>query len=356
MITYFLTENFKGLKKLEMEGITPLTLVSGRNNVGKTSLLESLFLFHDHSSPDVFAKLSNMRSGFVESTVRLWEPLFYQMSVDRGMSFLLRSGDKKETTLKLRKDMNFVPSASSAPNSDIMGQLLTSVKSSYALEFDYAEDDYTEHGHFSATQAGVLINMDTSLAQNERKPMQWTLLINSSNGRVTQDLVDWIGNLEIGERKDIAIDVLRLISEDIRDIFSASQNGIVQLYIKGKDGVIPLKYAGDGMVRLLYMMAAILSNPNSLILIDEIENGFHYSMYSKLWETLAKISHDNNCQVIATSHSYENIISAVEGVKSVGRIDDFSLHRLDKVDDEIIDNCYNADLVETAIQSNMEVR
>ena len=356
MINFFSVENFKGLKALKMNDITPLTLISGRNNVGKTSLLEALFFFQEHVSPDVFAKLSNMRSGYIEPVVHLWEPLFFQMNIDDGMKFVLRSEDGAEQTLELKKDINFVPSTPSAPTPNIMGQLLTTVRTSYTLEFEYSNKEYTEHGHFSATQSGILANVETSLYQNERKPMQWTLLINSSNGRVTQDLIEWIGDLEIKEKKQMAVEVLQLIDSGIRDIFSASQNGMSQLYIKNDNGVIPLKYAGDGMVRLLYMMAAILSNPNSLILIDEIENGFHYSMYNKLWETLAILSKDSNCQVIATSHSYENIASALEGIKSANRVNDFSLHRLEYINDLVMDNCYDSELAEMALNANREVR
>ena len=98
-----------------------------------------------------------------------------------------------------------------------------------------------------------------------------------------------------------------------------------------------------------------MANPDSLILIDEIENGFHYSMYAKLWEVLATISKENNCQIIATSHSYENIISAVRGIKEAGRMADFSLHRLEMGENEIVDHCYNEALIETDIQTNMEV-
>ena len=356
MIESFNIDNFKGLKELCMDGITPITLVTGHNNVGKTSLLEALFLFYHHTAPDVFAKLSNMRSGFIEPLIHLWEPLFFQMNVDQGMSFVLQSDDETEKKLFFKKDTSFMPSVQTPPSPDIMARLLTSVKASYTLEFRYNDKDYTEHGHFSAAQDGIFVNVDTSLANNERKPMPWTLFINSSTGKVTQDLVEWIGNLEIQEKKEIALDILKMVSTDIRDIFNASQNGAVQLYIKGKNGVIPLKYAGDGMIRLLYMMAAIVSNPDSLILIDEIENGLHYSMYAKLWEMLAKLASENRCQIIATSHSYENIAASVKGIKKAGFIGDFSLHRMEKAEGEVKDYCFESDLLEAAIKADMEVR
>ena len=356
MIESFEAENFKVFNRFQMRGITPLTLVSGHNNAGKTSLLEALFLFFDHRSPEVFAKLCHMRSGYVEAQTRIWEPLFHKLDVSEGMKLRLCTNEKKEASLIFKKDHSFVPSTKTAPSPEMMGQLLSSVRSSYSLEFEYVTGDYRETGHFSASPTGILLNIDTSLEHNEQKPMKWTLLIHSTAARATQDLVEWIGNLEIQGKKETALEVLRLFSPDIQDVFSASQNGLVQLYVKGKNGVIPLKYAGDGMIRLLYIMAAIVSNPNSLILIDEIENGFHYSVYEELWRMLATIAKDNCCQIIATSHSYENIQSAYEGVKAAKQLDAFSLHRLERRDDSIVDNCYEADLIEAALDANMEVR
>ena len=44
------------------------------------------------------------------------------------------------------------------------------------------------------------------------------------------------------------------------------------------------------------------------ILIDEIETGFHYSMFDKLWEVIATTAKKNNCQIIATTHIYECMV------------------------------------------------
>lgn len=55
MITKLEIDNFRGHRHLEMDGISPITLVTGTNNVGKSSVLEALYLFNDHSSPGVFS-------------------------------------------------------------------------------------------------------------------------------------------------------------------------------------------------------------------------------------------------------------------------------------------------------------
>jgi hypothetical protein len=56
MIKRVLLENFKSFKKLEIPEISTITLIGGKNNVGKTSLLEGIFLFYDLNNPGLFLR------------------------------------------------------------------------------------------------------------------------------------------------------------------------------------------------------------------------------------------------------------------------------------------------------------
>lgn len=356
MIRGFSVENFRGIKHLEMREIKPLTLVVGKNNVGKSSFLEAVFLFYDHYAPDVFAKLSNLRGGYIEPNNRLWEPVFNHMDTDKKMRLAMETMDGKKAQLIIEKDMDYIMSPAQPPNPIVNNLLNNSVKSDYSLKYEYQHEDYHELGHFSAGDTGIMVNVTTTLPQNEREKMPWTLFVNSIAPRMTLDVIEWIGNLEISERKESAIEVLRMIAPDIRDIFSATQNGVTQLYIKNGDGIMPLKYAGDGVVRLIYIMAAMMSNRDSLLLIDEIENGFHYSVYAKIWESLAKVSKEYNCQIIATTHNYEHIDEGIEGVRTAGREEEFSLHRLERTKDGLKDNYFSSKNLKTALEMNLEVR
>ena len=119
--------------------------------------------------------------------------------------------------------------------------------------------------------------------------------------------------------------------------------------------LLPLKLAGDGINKLLFLILTIVENPNSLVLIDEIETGFHYSMYSKLWKILAIAARENNCQIIATPHSYECIDGVIEGV-GPEEAEDFCYFRIERNEGESKAFRYSGSLLRTAIHSNMEVR
>ena len=54
-------------------------------------------------------------------------------------------------------------------------------------------------------------------------------------------------------------------------------------------------------------MAASANPMNNIILIDEIDNGLHYSAYKKLWEAIFALATDTNKQVFVTTHSKETL-------------------------------------------------
>ena len=57
MIEAVTLENFRLFRHIHLDGLAPITLVGGQNNIGKTSLLEALFLFHDRLNPEMVLRL-----------------------------------------------------------------------------------------------------------------------------------------------------------------------------------------------------------------------------------------------------------------------------------------------------------
>jgi AAA15 family ATPase/GTPase len=53
MITGIEIKGFKGLEHLFIPRLSRINLVGGKNNAGKTSLLEAVFLFFDRMNPQM---------------------------------------------------------------------------------------------------------------------------------------------------------------------------------------------------------------------------------------------------------------------------------------------------------------
>lgn len=353
MINKIIIENFRGIPSLEVDQLKRISVFSGKNNVGKSTLLEALFLLMDHVSNDSFAKLNNFRGLFLSDVTTIWEPLFHNMDLDEAIKISTEDSDGLKRNLIYKKDTNYIPQSTSVIPEDVIAQFRATSKESYSLVFTYDEGEYKEEGHFAAGPSGILRQMTTSKPGNEIKKLKSTRFINPTNTRTTETVVDGIGKLELSNNKSIIIDILRELDPDIDDIVTISKQNVSQLHIRVKDRWIPLQYAGDGVMKMLHICLEMLERKNGLLLIDEIETGFHYSMYSKLWKIINKISKESDCQIIATTHSYE-MISAITGITQ--DMDDIVYYRMGKSKDTISAHRYDYNMLDNALKSEMEVR
>lgn len=355
MIENLSFKNFRGIKNITFTDLKQITLISGKNNSGKSSVLEGVFLFFDHISPDSFVKLSRFRGMAIstEPTV-IWNPLFFGLNTKDTIKISMTL-DCVETELDYSLDDSFVPSDPKRVPQDIYNQFVSSVKSTHALKFNFSCGDYLEEGHFIAGASGVFRNLSTN-KNNQIRALPYTQFINSSIVNNDGVIAEWFGKIELEGKKNQVIEALKTIDSSITDISVIAMQGQVQLYAKMDNRLLPLKLAGDGVNKLLFIILSIISNPNSVILIDEIETGFHYSMYPKLWEIVSGVARMNNCQIIATTHSYECIEGAIDGIQSAGMSDDFCYYRIERKETESKVFRYSSDLIRSALDFSLEVR
>ncbi len=124
----------------------------------------------------------------------------------------------------------------------------------------------------------------------------------------------------------------------------------------GSDRLLPLPMMGEGMVRLLSFILRIANAPDGVVLIDEIENGLHYSILPKLWSVIGKMAKKYNTQVFATTHSLECIKAAHQAFSNEDTYD-FRVHRLQfSKDGEVDAVTHDRDDLEAAFEIGIEVR
>ena len=357
MINEVSFKNFRGLRALKLYDLAPITLISGKNNAGKSSILEGIFLLFDHQTPESFHKINNFRGlSILSNPNSAWEAIFYNLDMTSCVNISVRT-DEQYYTLKYERDTSYIPNEGLNAPQDVINQMVTSAKTSSTLRFHFEDDQgYREKGHFVFSPTSMMRNIDTSEPQNIMRPMPFVQYINSAIIQNEGQITDWFGNLELQGKKSKIIDILKIIEPGISDVLTIALRGQPQLYARVNDQLLPLKLTGDGVNKLLFMILAIIQNPNSLILIDEIETGFHYSMYQKLWSVIATAAKENNCQIIATTHSYECINGVVEGINRKSLEDDFCFYRIEHKDNENKAFRYSGALLYSAVNTNMEVR
>lgn len=352
MISDVSIDNFRGFESLRVQDVSRLSLLSGRNNIGKSTLLEALFLFMDHVDSNSFATLSGSRGSSLGGHMALWEPLFNMMDTDREIRICV-SDRTKQSRLTYRKDRDYLPYVANGLPEDAIAAFRTVANSYYSLLFTFDSGEYHEEGHFFLNGTSALREMKTSRPGNEVEQLSSTRWLRPATSRISDIVLTDIGNLELKGRKEELIAILRELDPTIEDVVTLSIQGVAQLYMRTSGKLLPIQYAGDGILKLLQICLAAMELEDGILLIDEVESGFHYSMYGKLWTMLDRISASSGCQVVATTHSYE-MIAAVRG--SLKHTDDFSYYRIARGKQGHVAYRYDYEMLDSALRAELEVR
>jgi len=354
MISRIELQNFRGFKNFKTE-ITPITIFGGRNNSGKTSILEAVLFLFAHSNPNCFFQMNflrHMNDQPLFTPERLWEPLFYDFVSSNELKIIL-TGKESCNELILNKVEEKIE-VSNYSNPNIFTQNM-SIPNNYPLGFKYDSKNVSEKGMYLIENN--MINIKYNLKEEKQVPqLQMVWMFKSETYFDSNSIAQWFGQLVLNDKKSMLLKALQIFDTKIIDVQTIVKGAFGYLYAIFEDGrKMPVSYMGDGMNRMLNILLGILANPGSIILIDEIENGFHYSMYQKLWELIGSAAMRNNCQIIANTHSRDLLQGAVDGLKSVNLMDKLSYIRLDKKDD-IIAHIFDSELIDYALDAEMEVR
>lgn len=178
----------------------------------------------------------------------------------------------------------------------------------------------------------------------------------SSKLRSNREDTERFSNLEKKKRQDKIVNILQLLEPRLERLAVLIEGGLPM--IAGDIGIgelIPIAYMGEGISRLLSIILAIATTENGVVLIDEIENGLHYSKITDIWKGIDLISRQTNTQIFATTHSFECITSAHQAFNNDSNYD-FTYHRLERVNDFIQVFSYDKETINTSVEMNFEMR
>ena len=358
MITDVLIKNFKCFKSLIVPELGRITLIGGRNNVGKTALLEALFLFLDQRNP-VTVLNQYSRRGIKEiilTTEAIWSPIFCDYAMDEKILISLTINEtQKQVNFRLNRE--FIPPASMTVQTEEQQIPTDEELTTLAVDIEYT----TKSGekiiihHFCDPN-----NQNRPTVVSKTRPAKISLpsasILPSKAHNPSGEIAKQFSNLAQQDRENEAVEFLRIIEPRLENlkIITEGPNSLVHGKLKGLTHTLPINFMGEGMEKLLALIVAITHSPNRIILLDEMENGLHYSIMPKIWEALGKALLKYDCQLITTTHSYECLQAAHEGLSEMP--EDFRYIRLHRKGEDISAKLSNYDMIGTAMKTNLEVR
>ncbi|GHV29531.1 hypothetical protein FACS1894167_08980 [Synergistales bacterium] len=354
MISKLTLKNFRCFQDFTLEGIRSVTLIAGANNVGKSTILDGVFLFSDRQSSDVFFKLNGFRGihQLTLSPTMVWEPLFMNMNTENSIVIRIDNDGQTQTATISKDDSLFsLSSILETPLSQNAKGIGMPVFNSYPLKLNYEDSATNDVSHFILTEMGLTLMPQKPIATK----IPYVQYLSSKISLTSTQLAEYFGKIDITGERAKCVEVLQLLEPRIKDLSVIVIGGISGIYADiGLPSRLSVNMLGDGTNKLMHIALTMLSNPGSIVLIDEIENGFHYSFFPKLWEIVGKLAKDTKCQVFATTHSYECIQGAL--TIAVDETDMFRFIRLDQIDGAVTPHLFENDSFKYAVENEWEVR
>ncbi|MDP2754348.1 MAG: AAA family ATPase [Nitrospirota bacterium] len=355
MIKTLKINRFKLFESLRIDNFSQITLIGGKNNVGKTSLLESIFTFYDRGNPEVTFRQFAWRGvkTVALTSEAMWAPIFKDFDMSMPIDIEVNNTKKRERLRirlnskyqkKLQVRKSFTPGSPKQISTDQLASPIV------ALDFVYYVGDKEKgSAHILLDQGGLGIEIE-NLASSKT-----AVIFPSCRDKNPNEDAERFGKIDIEGRLNELTGLIKIVEPRLISLSSIAQ--INYSLIHGDIGLsrkIPIPYMGEGISKLLSYILAIMTTENGIVLIDEIENGLHYSVLPEIWKAIFKAAKISNCQVVITTHSYEAIKAMQEAMK--GNESSFSYIRLDRAGNEIVPQYYNPDMLISAFESNWEVR
>ncbi len=314
MIKKLRIKNYKGFDDLKINELSNINLIGGENNIGKTSFLEAIFTFYDRINPQVILKPLSWRGIPISlknnTPHEIWSPVFKNYNIEKPIEFQFDYKDsvKHNVTISIERDAISAIDPEKISKFDNRNLQQENI-SEYSLHVKSVIDKEIKQDTFLYF-VNNNISMKINILQNKIKP---AIFVSPSVRSAAQDALRFSEIYREGLEEEV-LEALKIIDNRIKSITPlaiSEQESIVHVDI-GIGRKIPIYYMGDGIVRLLEYVLAILSTKNGVVLIDEIENGLHTSKQKDIWKLLFTLADKYNVQVFATTHSKEMSKAFVE--------------------------------------------
>ncbi|MEM1169909.1 MAG: AAA family ATPase [Cyanobacteria bacterium P01_H01_bin.35] len=351
-------KNFRCFEEITIDNIERVNVIGGINNVGKTTLLEGIYLLNCLNSIDIPFKL-NLDRGVIKQensdVEKVCEWLFYQKQVGKAIQIKIidENDEERELKLSLEKGLNEMFSITSSKND------LKNIKY-FKLEFQKAGQKLLGFTTFLKPdkEDGRMIQVQPDQEIKEIEIFPPSIFISSRLRVSATEDAEIFSKFEAKNQQNKIVEILKIIEPRLKRLAVLVTGGMPIIHGDiGGDYLIPVSLMGEGMGRLLSIILSIMNFQGGIVLIDEIENGIHYSVMEKVWQSIDVATRKFNTQLFATTHSYE-CIGAAHQAFSNSESYNFRYLRLEreKETNSIKSLVYDKDNIETSLELNWEMR
>lgn len=308
-------QGFRCFDHFEIDDLTRVNLIVGRNNSGKSVLLEAIEALRLAGYLEFpFARSMERRGEIVRGEYAV-SHLFAGHRVTQGSSFGLAGlDDSSEKHVRCTIDGEF----------DDRHQI------GLALRVESTDS----RASFALTAADARIDYDSRPDEHfKRLPAVAPLFITPAS--LTPAMIgDRWQKVALNPEEQRVVEAVRLIDPKIEQLAwvggveSGAERAGMAVKYEGVERRIPIGSLGEGIWRMLGLALALAHSANGTLLLDDIDTGLHHTVMADMWRMVLETSKRLNVQVFATTHSRD----CVEGLGAICGEDTRDLIRLHRIE------------------------
>lgn len=367
-------ERFRGFRALSISELGRVNLITGKNNTGKSSILDVLRILAHRASPRVIGEILSSREevDFAESRdPSSIENLFLIGTLFNGYPFrgsnpqldtdpisICIDGTLRPTNLTMRlsnTDMGAGHKQEPLHEDHISDRCVALIVGRDDEQRSYSVDRFPnyilrrhEWGSLRLPRQGVPDGHNRCVSINPY-----------TNPRTSQFGQLW-DSIALSEYEKYVVRALNIIEPKIKAV-SMVGDGLNSKHRKAivrttdSESPVTLRSFGNGMNRLFGIILSLVSARGGLLLIDEFESGLHHSVLCDAWKMILKLAADLDVQVFATSHSWD-AINAFGLVAGENENHEAVLVKLERIREKIVPTVFVRDELRIITHHQVEVR
>ena len=313
--------SFRGISFLSIGRLGRVTLLGGRNGVGKTTVLEAVATYAARGNQNALHDLLLKREELVEALDEDHDPV---VSPDYAALFHGRTAARERPIVigpnlyadDLRIEVS-TPSDWSPKQKELFADLSTEADVR-AVKVVYRDKERLLPWLPAVSDPRAVWSRRRyphSLRSGLFDEGEWPVIDCESLGPGVPSnsrLARFWDSVALTVEEDLAVRALGLTCDGIERVamvgdqepryrMSGGRRAVVKLQEHARP--VPLKSLGDGATRVFAAALALANSRDGFLLVDEAENGIHYSVQRDFWRMILRGAHQYNVQVLATTHS-----------------------------------------------------